>query len=108
VGYLKKIEQLNGKQLSNLDKRNDLNYENNHDDDDDDDYNIEEDLEERVNEDVFKMHKIGESIIERSRKRQKDFEIKSKKSFELIKLELENGKRELLEKLKRSSNFNDL
>ncbi len=108
MGYLKKIEQLNGKQLSNLDKRNDLNYENNHDDDDDDDYNIEEDLEERVNEDVFKMHKIGESIIERSRKRQKDFEIKSKKSFELIKLELENGKRELLEKLKRSSNFNDL
>ena len=80
------------------------------DEEGEEDYKVDnvEDLEERVNEDVFKMHKIGECIIERSRKRQKDFEIKSKKSFELIKLELENGKRELLEKLKRSSNFNDI
>ena len=44
-----------------------------------------EDLEERVNEDVFKMYQIVECIIERYRKRHKDCEIKSKKSFKLIK-----------------------
>ena len=99
--YLKNIEQLNGEQLKS--KYQSLEFIQN-------DYakgipldDSEENLEESIDEDVYRMREIGESIIERSRKRQKDFEIKSKKSFELVKLELEKSKRELLEKLSRSS-----
>ena len=90
--HLKNIEQLNGRQLNSNNEYERKINENNE---------IDEDLDERVNQDVTKMHKIGEEIIERSKLRQKEYELKSKKSFELMKLELERSKKDLLEKLKK-------
>ncbi len=92
MANLKNIKQINGERLNG-------EYAEETSCDDDNNENVDE----RVSEDVSKMHRIGESIIERSKARQKEYEIKSRKSFALMKLELENSKKQLLEKLKRNN-----
>lgn len=105
------LKQLNGMQLNNeASEQNEENENEESDEDEDDDsdpefnknYNEIASKIDNLNDDFKKLHNVGQSIIERSKLRQREYELKSRKEFELMKLELETIQRELIEKLNQS------
>jgi hypothetical protein len=98
---LPKLTQFNGEELYDLVK------------DDENEDEMDADKLDFVREDekkdiIVKMHDFAEKIVQRSKQRQKQFEIMSKKQFEQMKNELEMSNNNLLEMLKstrRSMNY---
>jgi Leucine-rich repeat (LRR) protein len=99
VKYLPKLTQLNGEELYDLVKSD-------ADDDDDDEMTADKiDFIKDESKDTFiKMHDLTVKIVQRSKQRQKQFEISSTKQFEQMKNELEMSNSNLLEKLKSMRN----
>jgi hypothetical protein len=98
ISYLPKLTQLNGEELYDLVKSDE--------DNDDEDMNADKiDFIKDESKDTFiKMHDLSQKIVQRSKQRQKQFEVSSSRQFEQMKNELEMSNNNLLEKLKSMRN----